>query len=60
MYVAICARNKGVVGGVPYHFGKGGADVCVGMTEMVVGLMAKMDENEFATSLRIYVGGTDA
>ena len=24
LYIAICASNRGVVGGVPSHFGKGG------------------------------------
>ena len=37
-----------------------GAEVCIGMTSMVAGLMAEMDENEFAPPLRSSVGGTDA
>ena len=60
MYIAICERNRGVVGGVPSHFGKGGAEVCIGTAAVVSELRAEMDKNSFAPSLRHYVGGTDA
>ena len=32
--------------------------VCIGMTTMVAGMMAEVDKNEFAPSLRHSVGGT--
>ena len=61
MYVAICANNRGFIGGVPSHFAKGGgAEVCIDMTVIVAGLVAETDQNEVAPSLRRSAGGTDA
>ena len=37
-----------------------GAEVCIGTTVMVEGLVEEMDNNEVAPSLRRFVGGTDA
>ena len=36
---------------------KGGAVVCIGTTAVVAGLMAEMEENEFAPSLQSSVVG---
>ena len=60
LYVAICARSRGVVGGVPSHFGKEGSMVCIGTMTVIAGLMAEVDKNEFAPSLRSSVGDTVA
>ena len=49
----------GVVGGVPYPFGRGGgAVVCIGTTAVVVEPMSEVGVSEVVPSLRSYVGGT--
>ena len=37
-----------------------GAVVCIGMSAMVAGMMAEVDDNEFAPSLQRSIGGTGA
>ena len=37
---------------------RGGAVVCIGISEMFSGMMLEVDDNEFAPSLQRSIGGT--
>ena len=51
LYVATCARNRRIVGGIPSHFRKGGAVVCMGEKEVVSRMIAEAGVSECAPSL---------